>query len=103
MELIGYIVLFGFVVVGLPTLIWEIVRRVFNFVFGTTVGDWVPGSGSSNSSSDSPAPLYRESFVREVGQAGHLYTFVDDSRGTVVNKYGAPPEEATIITQYNKR
>lgn len=97
---------FMFLLIGIPTLIFEVTLKIINAIFGTSFGEWQP-SGSrtystpyeSNQSTDFG---YREQFIRQQGEAGHLYTFTEDSRGTVINKYGAPPEDAVIITKFNK-
>jgi hypothetical protein len=99
---IGYLLVFAFVIC-LPGVILDCIWALIKYIFG--IGH-KPGqyrrSIYSNNSSDNTQPFYREQFVRPMGEAGHLYTYTDTAYGTVVNKYGAPPEEAVVITHFNK-
>jgi hypothetical protein len=112
LEMFGWICL----VVGAPIAVGTIVIialcKIVNAIFGTSFGEYQPGEvswGSSSHSSNIPSssepskPYHREFFVREMGKPAQLYTSTDTAFGTVVNKYGAPPEEAVIINNFNKK
>lgn len=59
--------------------------------------DFMRVIGNSYASSSTPPPTYQESWVRQVGQPGNLYTYTSTPVGTSVNKYGSPAEDAVIF------